>query len=66
MFKATWDNHIPVKPPTKNTNIYAIDQANTTSNLRAPFINVNVQLTTFIVAGREIIIVIVLYNDLLL
>jgi hypothetical protein len=55
-----------VKPPTKNTRIYAIDQAKTTSTFNAPLINVNVQLTTLIVAGKEIIIVIVLYKDLLL
>jgi len=66
IFKATCDNHIPVKPPIKKTNIYAIDQANTTSTFKAPLINVSVQLTTLIVAGNEIIIVIVLYNDLLL
>jgi hypothetical protein len=65
-FKATWDNHIPVNPPTKNTKIYAIDQAKTASTFKAPLTNVSVQLTTLIVAGNEIIIVIVLYNDLLL
>jgi hypothetical protein len=66
MFKATCDNHIPVNPPTKKTNIYAIDHANTTSTFNAPFISVSVQFTTLIVAGKEIIIVIVLYSDLLL
>ena len=46
--------------------MYAIDQANTTSTFKAPLIKVSVQLTTLIVAGNDIIIVIVLYKDLLL
>jgi hypothetical protein len=37
-----------------------MDQANTASTFKAPLINVSVQLTTLIVAGKEIIIVIVL------
>jgi hypothetical protein len=49
-----------VKPPTIKTKMYAIENNNTISTFNAPFNNVNVQFTILIVAGNEIIIVIVL------
>ena len=65
-FKPTCESHIPVKPPTKKTKIYEIAAKSAASILIAPLNNVNVQLTNLIVAGKEIIIVIVLYIFLLL
>jgi hypothetical protein len=55
-----------VKPDTKKNNIYDMANNKAASTFRAPFTKVNVQLTTLIVAGREIVIVIVLYKVLLL
>jgi hypothetical protein len=66
MFSPICDNHIPVKPPTVKTNKYATANIKDVSTFKAPFSSVKVQFTTFIVAGNEIIIVIVLYNDRLL
>jgi hypothetical protein len=65
-FKPTWDNHIPVKPATKKKKIYETIHNKAASIFNAPFANVKVQFTTLIVAGKEIIIVIVLYIVLLL
>lgn len=58
--KLTCDNHIPVNPATKKKKIKEITPAVTGSIRKAPFIRLNVQLTTLIVAGSEIIIVNVL------
>jgi hypothetical protein len=66
MFKLTCDNHIPVKPATKKKKINDITPYKIKLFLIIPFKSVNVQFTTFIVAGKDIIIVIVLYKDLLL
>jgi hypothetical protein len=66
MFKLTWESHIPVTPATKNKKIKETTAINTISTFKAPFTKVKVQLTNFIVAGIEIIIVTVLYNALLL
>jgi len=65
-FKLTCDNHIPVKPATKNNNKNDNENKNGKSIFKAPLTNDNVQFTTLIVAGIEIIIVIVLYIVLLL
>jgi hypothetical protein len=65
-FKLTWDNHIPVKPPDKKNKIKANVNNKATSHFNAPFNKVIVQLTILIVAGKEIITVIVLYKALLL
>ena len=65
-FKLTCDNHIPVKPATKNKNKNEIENINGKSTFKAPFNKDKVQFTTLIVAGIEIIIVIVLYIVLLL
>jgi len=60
MFKLTWDSHIPITPATKNKKIKDTTPMNTISTFKAPLTKVNVQLTTLIVAGIEIIIVTVL------
>jgi hypothetical protein len=61
-FKPTCDNHIPVKPPEmKNIKKNKIPIIGA-SHLKAPLINVNVQLIILTVAGNEIITVIVLNN----
>jgi|TARA_B110000503_G_C7163853_1_gene420972 hypothetical protein len=65
-FKATWESHIPVKPPTTKTTIYAIQKYNSKLTFKAPLNKESVQFTIFIVAGKDIITVIVLYKDLLL
>jgi hypothetical protein len=65
IFKLTCDNHIPVNPATKKKKINDIEAYKAASTFRAPFNKLNVQLTTFIVAGSEIIIVSVLYSALL-
>jgi hypothetical protein len=49
-----------VKPATKKNKINDINDINIKSFFIAPFTKVNVQFTTFIVAGIDIIIVIVL------
>ncbi|MCB1712104.1 MAG: hypothetical protein KDH96_06415 [Candidatus Riesia sp.] len=54
-----------MNPATKKNNIKEIIDNKTKSVCSAPFNKVNVQLTTFMVAGIEIIIVIVLYSALL-
>jgi hypothetical protein len=59
-FKATCDNHIPVKPPPKKNKIKEKEKRRATSHFKAPLSNVIVQLTTLTVAGKEIITVIVL------
>jgi|GEM_PF-6045138 hypothetical protein len=66
MFKPTCDSHIPVKPPTVKTSKYANVNIKAVSIFNAPFNSVSVQFTTFIVAGKDIIIVIVLYKARLL
>jgi hypothetical protein len=66
IFKLTWDNHIPVNPATKKKKIKEIDAYRAASTFKAPFNKLNVQFTTLIVAGSEIIIVIVLYKARLL
>jgi hypothetical protein len=55
-----------VKPATKNNNKKEIENKNGKSIFKAPLTSDSVQLTTLIVAGIEIIIVIVLYIVLLL
>jgi hypothetical protein len=55
-----------VNPATKNKRINEPDAKKIKSFLKLPFTKVNVQFTTLIVAGIEIIIVIVLYKALLL
>lgn len=66
IFKLTCDSHIPVNPATKKKNIKEIEAYKAASTFKAPFSRLKVQLTTLIVAGREIIIVIVLYKARLL
>jgi hypothetical protein len=66
MFKLTCDNHIPVKPATKKNKIKETTDKKVKSFFKDPFTKVKVQLTTFIVAGIDIIIVTVLYKALLL
>jgi len=66
MSKLTCESHIPVKPATKKNKIKDITAKKTKSFFKAPFNKVKVQFTTFMVAGIEIIIVIVLYKALLL
>jgi hypothetical protein len=66
MFKLTCDNHIPVKPATRKNKINDMIPSRIRLFFIIPLTNVYVQLTTLIVAGSEIIIVIVLYSDLLL
>jgi hypothetical protein len=60
MLRLTCDNHIPVKPATKKNNMKDKRAKKTISTFNAPFTKVNVQLTTLMVAGIEIIIVTVL------
>jgi hypothetical protein len=55
-----------VKPATKKNSIKEITAKKIKSFFKAPFNKVNVQLTTLIVAGSEIIMVTVLYRALLL
>lgn len=62
IFRLTWDNHIPVNPATKKNIMKEIVAKKIRSDLIAPLTSVNVQLTTLIVAGILIIIVIVLYR----
>jgi hypothetical protein len=66
MFKLTCESHIPVNPATKKNAINDITDKNIRSFFKDPLIRVNVQLTTLMVAGIEIIIVMVLYNARLL
>lgn len=66
MFRLTCDNHIPVKPATKKNKIKDTNAKKIISTFNAPFTNVNVQFTTLIVAGIDIIIVTVLYKARLL
>jgi hypothetical protein len=54
-----------VNPATKNNKIKDAEAKKISPFLKLPLTSVNVQLTTLIVAGIEIIIVIVLYNALL-
>jgi hypothetical protein len=66
MFKLTCDNHIPVKPATKKKKINIIEKTKEMFSKILELTKVKTQLTTFIVAGNDINIVIVLYRDLLL
>jgi len=66
MLRLTCDNHIPVTPATKNKNMNETTPIKTISTFKAPLTKVNVQFTTLIVAGIDIIIVTVLYKALLL
>jgi hypothetical protein len=66
MSKLTCDSHIPVRPATKKKKIKEVILYSIKLFRNIPFNNVYVQFTTFIVAGNDIMIVIVLYKDLLL
>ena len=66
MFKLTCDNHMPVNPATKKNKINETIATSITSTFKALVTKVKVQFTTLIVAGNEIIIVIVLYSARLL
>jgi hypothetical protein len=66
MFKLTCESHIPVKPATKKKKIKEIQDSKAGLINKAPLTKLKVQFTTLIVAGRDIIIVIILYRDLLL
>ena len=57
---------MPVKPATKKKKIKKTIAKVVGSTRITPFMRLRVQLTTFIVAGRDIIIVNVLYKARLL
>ena len=58
---AVASDHIPVNPATVKKNMYEIANNIGPSNLRAPLTSESVQFTILMVAGKEIIIVMVLY-----
>jgi len=66
ILRLTCDSHIPVNPATKKNKIKEITEKKIKSLRNEPLTKVKVQLTTLIVAGIDIIIVIVLYNARLL
>jgi hypothetical protein len=66
IFKLTCDNHNPVKPPLRKNKINENTNQNGIVGNKQPLTIVSSQFTTFITAGNDIIIVIVLNNDLAL
>ena len=65
-FKLTCDSHSPVNPPLKKNKMKENKNKNGISIKTYPFTIVSNQFTIFITAGKDIMIVIVLKNDLAL